>query len=182
MANTPKERQEWIYNELVKNPLLLYKEIFPIYTVKFAVSRVTFDKDWKKSRDLIGKYQAKVNAAKTKASIALEVKAVKEGLRSKMDRLLLLQELVDECLLNLTTGNCNDFYIFEGKQKEFTRKMTQREINDTRKTLQTLQSEISKIEGDYASIKNENITTILTPEEKQEKINKLKEKLNGKKI
>jgi len=159
MASTPKERQEWIYNELINNPLIQHKEMFSKHGLKFTVSRVTFNKDWKKATALLKKYQGKVNAAKTKASIALEVKAVKEGLRSKMDRLLLLQELVDECLLNLTTGNCNDFYIFEGKQKEFTRKMTQREVNDTRKTLQTLQSEISKIEGDYASIKNENTNT-----------------------
>ena len=155
--NNPKERQQWIYEELIKAPTLSYSVMFGKYSEVFGLSDKTFDKDWKKANESLKQYQEQVNNAKVKASINEEVKAVKIGLKSKIDRLLILQKLVDECLEQLTTKQCNDTIIVEGTVKNIKRLMNQRELNDTRKTLQSLQSEISKIEGDYAVAKTENI-------------------------
>lgn len=161
----PKQRQNWIYDELVKAPALSYGEMFTSYLQRFTnLSRQTFTKDWNKATGRLQDYQKEVNSAKVKASINEEVKAVKIGLKTKIDRLLILQRLVDECLEQLATKQCNDTIIVDGNIKNIKRLMNQRELNDTRKTLQSLQSEISKIEGDYATIKTD-ITT------KGEKVN-----------
>ena len=155
--NNPKERQQWIYEELIKAPNKNYVEMWASYGQKWAKGKTTFDKDWNKANESLKQYQEQVNNAKIKASINEEVKAVKIGLKSKIDRLLILQKLVDECLEQLATKQCNDTIIIEGTVKNIKRLMNQRELNDTRKTLQSLQSEISKIEGDYAVAKTENI-------------------------
>lgn len=157
--NNPKERQQWIYEELIKAPNKTYVEMWANYRQKWAKGKTTFDKDWLKANENLKQYQEQVNNAKVKASINEEVKAVKIGLKSKIDRLLILQKLVDECLEQLTTKQCNDTIIVEGTVKNIKRLMNQRELNDTRKTLQSLQSEISKIEGDYAPTKSENTNT-----------------------
>ena len=149
--NNPKTRQEWIYNELINEPNTAFVPLFSVYFEKFSKSEVTFSKDWNKANDLFNKYQKEVNKAKVNASIKEEVKAVKIGLKTKIERLLILQKLIDECLEQLTTKQCNDTIVLDGEIIPFKRLMNQRELNDTRKTLNELQKEISKIEGDYAT-------------------------------
>lgn len=104
------------------------------------------------------------NNIKTELGITQEKEAVRSGLKTKNDRLLILQKLVDECLEQLTTKQCNDTIIVDGGVRNIKRLMNQRELNDTRKTLKDLQQEISKIEGDYAPTRTD-VTT------KGEKIN-----------
>ena len=108
-------------------------------------------------------YQKEINSAKLAQSIKSEKQAVKNGLKTKFDRLMILQNQVDQCLDQLTSRQCDDVYIFDGSAISYKRNMNQREINDTRKTLNTLQIEISKIEGDYAIIKTENTNIEIKP-------------------
>jgi hypothetical protein len=146
--NNPKSRQEWIY-ELLKKENTNYVQTWAMYGQKWAKGKTTFDKDWNNANERYIEYQNKANKAKEEASIAKEVEAVKQGLKTKNERLLIYQSQVDNMLLELETKQCYDD---EGNM----RAMTQRELNDTRKTLQVIQSEISKIEGDYAPTKTAN--------------------------
>ena len=156
MINNPAYRQNWILDRLKVNPTESYTDMFAKYWVKFAKSKVTFDKDWNKTNNTFSNYQETINKAKLEQSIANAKKEIKKGLKAKFDRLMILQNSIDECLKQLTTKKCNDVYFKLGKPIEYNRKMNQRELNDTRKTFNLLQSEISKIEGDYAPVKNQN--------------------------
>ena len=164
MDNNPKYRQQWILDSLKVNPMTSYNEMFTIYLLSFTnLSRQTFNKDWMVSTKLLKSYQKEINSAKLAQSIKSEKQAVKNGLKTKFDRLMILQNQVDQCLDQLTSRQCDDVYIFDGSAISYKRNMNQREINDTRKTLNTLQIEISKIEGDYAIIKTENTNIEIKP-------------------
>lgn len=153
MINKPKHRQQWILEELKKSPLKHYVEMWAMYRLKWAKGKTTFDKDWKRAKEEHEAYQEKVQKEKERVSITTEVEAVKRGLKTKVDRLFILQGLVDNCLKDLSKGMTNDVIVFKGAPKQYRRKMTITEYNQTRKTLKDLQAEISKMEGDYA--KNE---------------------------
>lgn len=147
--NNPTGRKQWILDRLKEAPAMSYVEMYAIYSQEFAKSRKTFDKDWVSASEDHRTYQNLINSAKLDASISEEIEAVKQGLKTKNERLLIYQSQVDNMLLELETKQCYDD---EGN----IRAMTQRELNDTRKTLQVIQSEISKIEGDYAPTKTAN--------------------------
>jgi len=138
--NNPKDRQQWIYDALVQAPNTNYVEMFAKYTLEFAKSSKTFDKDWLKANESLKQYQYEVNKAKLKVSITEEVKALKIGIKSKMDRLMILQTEVENSLIDLESAS------------------TISEKVMLRKTIKELQSEISKIEGDYAATKTEDVT------------------------
>ena len=163
MDNNPKYRQQWVLDSLKVNPSFNHGVLFAEYFIKFAKSKVTFDKDWLKANAVFSEYQDAINNAKLTQSIASAKSEVKRGLKTKFDRLMILQNQVDQCLDQLTSRQCDDVYIFDGSAISYKRNMNQREINDTRKTLNTLQIEISKIEGDYAIIKTENTNIELKP-------------------
>lgn len=147
---------DFIISEL-NNGNVQYKDVMLVFVSKFELSEQTFVRYWKQANENHKEQRELINNAKINTTIATEKEAVKIGLKSKIDRLLILQKLVDECLEQLTTKQCNDTIIVEGTVKNIKRLMNQRELNDTRKTLQSLQSEISKIEGDYAVAKTENV-------------------------
>ena len=154
MNNNPKYRQEWILDNLKVNPMTSYNEMFTSYLLSFTnLSRQTFNKDWNVAAKRLKDYQSDINKAKLEQSIASEKQAVKQGLKTKFQRLMILQKLIEECLEQLTTKQCNDTLVIDNQIRNIKRLMNQRELNDTRKTLNTLQIEISKIEGDYAAVK-----------------------------
>ena len=68
------------------------------------------------------------------------IKAARNGLKSKLERVLLLQDQIDELLLDLENS---------GNKVSITDKAY------LRKTIKDIQAEISKIEGDYAPNKKE---------------------------
>lgn len=158
MTNTPAHRQQWILEELKKSPLLSFEGCWTKYKLNYTNSRSTFVNDWKKAQSEFKTYQNKLQTEKERVSIETEIEAVKQGLKTKIDRLLNYQKLVDDCLKDLAEGMTNDISFKEGKPTQYRRKMTITEYNQTRKTLKELQSEISKIEGDYAPIKQDHTT------------------------
>jgi hypothetical protein len=66
-----------------------------MYGQKWAKGKTTFDKDWNIANERYIEYQNKANKAKEEASIAKEVEAVKMGLKTKNERLLIYQSQVD---------------------------------------------------------------------------------------
>lgn len=152
MTNAPKYRQDWILDLLKSEPNMSYGEVFTKYLQVFTkLSRQTFSKDWKKAKEQLNDYQKKAQKEKERVSLEVEAEAVKSGLKTKIDRLLNYQKLVDDCLKDLAEGMTNDVAFKDGEPKQYRRKMTIAEYNQTRKTLKDLQTEISKIEGDYAT-------------------------------
>ena len=159
MANNPKERQQWIQDELKLNPALSFTECLPRYTLMFPVSRETFKNDWKKAQAQHTAYQSKVNLAKEQSSIALEVKGQELGIKSKQSRVLFYQNQIDVMELQLH-GQSKFMFIVGNKpipshnsKGEFNLPIEKQ--NEIRNQIKSYQTEISKIEGDYATIKSD---------------------------
>lgn len=89
------------------------------------------------------KTQEKANKAAEQEYISETVKAVKNGLKTKSERLMILQNQVDACLSELDELN------------EIEKTGVIYEKVALRQTIKQLQAEISKIEGDYAPKKQE---------------------------
>lgn len=155
MTNNPQNRQQWILEELKKSPLLSYGDMFAKYSLNFAKTKRTFDKDWKQAKEELQAYQNKVQTEKERVSIEIEKKTVKQGLKTKIDRLFILQEQVEQIQKEMEANECDDIKIIKGEAKKFKRPLLPMEKASMRRTLKELQSEISKMEGDYAVIQQE---------------------------
>lgn len=159
--NNPKSRQQWILEELTIDASLGYNDCFARYSQKFTkLSRRTFTKDWNKAKERYVELQDSVNAAIEQAIISEEVQAAKNGLKSKHERLMTLQRQVDATESELNNGRTKETVIRGGKGVSIDRDFTVMERAQLRRTLKDLQSEISKIEGDYAATKIQGIGAI----------------------
>lgn len=185
MTNNPKNRQQWIL-DLLKSEGLNYTEMFGRFSETFGKSDKTFDKDWKKANSVYLEYQTKLNKAKEDISIATEVEAVKSGLKLKIDRLMFYQNQI-EIMEKQLIGETKFMFIVGNKpisshnsKGEFVLPLEKQ--NEIRNQIKSFQTEISKIEGDYASIKND-ITTggqSFNPQERDLRIAELLKKALGK--
>lgn len=155
MTNNPTNRQEWIF-DLLKVEQLGFSECFSKYFEKFSKSEVTFSKDWNAVSKRIEEYRNNVNKAKEDASISVEVSALKSGLKSKFDRLLEKQKDIERLRESVEIGWTDDFYIANGEHILFRRQLTEMEKATLLKRASEIETEISKIEADYAPIKKEN--------------------------
>lgn len=155
-THRPKYRQGWIFDYLVEAGDIGHNAMFAIYSDKFSLSDRTFAKDWIIASDRYKEYVLRLQKKKEDAQVKEEVKFAVRSLRSKHERLLEYQKLVDDCFNDLATGMTNDMVYEGGKQVDGRRRMTITEVNQTRRTLRELQIEISKIEGDYAPEKRES--------------------------
>lgn len=153
MTNAPKNRRQWILDLLKTEPNLSYSECFTKYSLIFTKTKRTFATDWKKAKEQFQTYQKKANEAKERVSIELEKEAVKQGLKTKLDRLMILQNQVEDILKRLEKGTHPQETFKDGKVLKFERELTPSEITAYNRTIKELQAEISKIEGDYASDK-----------------------------
>lgn len=188
MADNPKQRQQWILDLLKKDATLSYNDCFTKHSQKFTKSRVTFTKDWNVAIERVKGYQEKVKNRKEEASITIEVEALKSGLKLKIDRLMFYQNQIDIMERQLL-GIEKTFFIVGNKpvvnpnsKGEYILPIEKQ--NEIRKQIQSYQSEISKIEGDYASIKNDLTTNgqslNLSESEKERRIAQLVAKAQGK--
>lgn len=160
MTNNPKNRQQWIF-DLLKVEQLGFGEMFSKYLAMFGnISEVTFTKDWKKATQIHTEYLNKLNKAKEELSITKELEAVNNGLKLKIDRVLEKQANVDSIREAVKVGTTNDYYIFEGSVVEFVRALTEVEKATLLKRATEIETEISKIEADYAAIKTDSNITV----------------------
>jgi len=156
--NNPKTRQEWIHEELTKEPNTSYSEMFSKYSVEFSKSEKTFSKDWNAAKQRHQDYQRKLQKEKEALTIQEDLKPLKNGLKTKNDRLLLLQKQIDQTEKELDTGVFTEMKREGKKVLKYDRPLTPYEKAMMRRTIKHLQSEISKIEGDYAPIKQDHTT------------------------
>jgi hypothetical protein len=156
VTNNPKNRQQWIF-DLLKVESLNYVETWAKYGQTWAKGKTTFDKDWNIANERANEYHKKANDAKDNASIATEVKAVKSGLKSKLDRQLKLQKQIEELEKLLIHNKVWDYFINEGESHSYQRDLLPAEISSYHKTLSGLHAELSKMGGDYAPAKVANV-------------------------
>jgi hypothetical protein len=116
----------------------------------------TFDRYFQKAKEQHSEQREVINNAKLNTTIEEEKEAVKIGLKSKFERLLILQNEVDNCTKDLDNGFTEEL---KSDGQLLSRPITIQEKTALRNTIKNLQSEISKIEGDYAPTKAENINT-----------------------
>jgi hypothetical protein len=148
---------DFILKELSKGNVQ-HKDVICLFLPKFACTRQTFDKYWKIANETHSQQRETINNARLEQSIETEKEAVKIGLKSKFERLLILQKEVDNCTLDLENGFTEEL---KSTGELVTRPITIQEKTALRNTIKNLQSEISKIEGDYAPTKAENTNTNL---------------------
>lgn len=162
MANTPKERQQWIQDELKINPVLSFTECWGKFRGVWGRNENTFTTDWNKAIVIHKEYQKKLNEAKDTVSIESSLELIKNGLKSKSERLLILQTQINNSIEELESNIATDVYISNGEQFTTKRPLKIQEKAMLRKIIKELQSEISKIEGDYAPTKTEHSGEIKT--------------------
>jgi hypothetical protein len=146
---------DFIITELNKGNVK-YNDVCSVFLRKFALSRQTFDKYWKQANTIHSEQREVINNAKLTTTIEEEKEAVKIGLKSKFERLLILQNEVDNCTKDLDNGFTEEL---KSDGQLLSRPITIQEKTALRNTIKNLQSEISKIEGDYAPTKAENTNT-----------------------
>jgi hypothetical protein len=142
VTNNPKNRQQWIF-DLLKVESLSYGDCYSKYSPIFSKTERTFNEDWKKATARLSEYQNKANKAKEIASIGEEVQALKIGLKSKIERQLELQAMLEPDF------KAKDFVSYDFREKEpiiIERPLTPTEIRN-------IHIELSKMDGSYAPSK-----------------------------
>lgn len=153
--NNPATRQQWIYDELLKEPATSYVEMFRGYSENFRKSERTFTKDWEPAKTRHEAYQNKANEAKEASAIAKEVEGLERGIKSKTERVLALQKQADAAEADLERGTVTQIKIIAGGKATIERPMDVYEKVALAKVYKDLIAEISKLQGDYAPEKKD---------------------------
>lgn len=130
------------------------KSIISVFCTKFQKTERTFWNMWKiANRSHLESLQS-INEQKEEIYQSEQIEAFKTQIKSKTERLISYQVQIEHIEKELETGKTRELVGFkEGKAQMIERELTIIEKNSLRKTLKELQSEISKIEGDYAPTK-----------------------------
>jgi hypothetical protein len=139
----PKDRQDWIFKELVKDKNKTFGEMFSDYLVTFGkLSEVTFTIDWKKANTTHLEYRDGIKNKVIEASAKEEIKAVKKAILSKHEAMEILTEIAI------------------GKPKKVEGTIVMPTASERRGAIETM----AKIEGWNAPAKSENLNTNLNQE------------------
>ena len=125
-------------------------ELLVKFGKKWSMSKSSFDRLLKNAKP-IAKRLSDLKAKVVNDTITAETKeATRNGLKSKFDRVMILQEEVYRCLNELYEPGTDNFADFGGGRKNVKKQLTVIEKVKLRQVINQMQSEISKIEGDYA--------------------------------
>lgn len=127
---------------------------------KWQIGIRTFDRVWKRAQEIHLDNQQAINELKAKEYTKSELSSVKSQIKSKNERLLILQTEIEQTRAELERDLEYDYPVIQGKVQKVSRGLTAAERARLRDTLQKLQSEISKIEGDYAAVKSDVIARV----------------------
>jgi hypothetical protein len=135
----PKDRQDWIFQELVKDKNKTFSEMFSDYLVEFGkISEVTFNIDWKKANATHSEYRESIKNKIIDASAKEEIKVIKRNILTKHDALEILTEIA------------------QGKVKKVEGTLIIPSPSDRKGAIES----IAKIEGWNAPTKSETDVTI----------------------
>lgn len=130
------------------------------YVKEWQDSPRTFDRYFKLAKQQYVEYQVSIQKKKEALSIEKDLEPLKQGLKTKNERLLFYQKEVDKVEAQLR-GEVEFTWLNMGKvqnshQKDGTFVLPIQIQNELRRLIKEFQSEISKIEGDYAAKKQEH--------------------------
>lgn len=134
------------------------KNIVSEFCSTFQKTERTFWNKWKIAQKEFQTMLSEREKLKSKAILSNDAKNLSNGLKSKSERLMNLQRQADD-IQRMLDSNITPDIVKSPKQLEWTeieRKLTYIERAQLMKALRELQSEISKIEGDYAATKQEH--------------------------
>ncbi len=157
-TNKPIIRQQWIF-DLLKVETYSYLDMWAKYRQTWAKGKTTFDKDWNIANDKAIDYKNLANKAKDEATIAVEVEAVKNGLKSKLEKQIHLQKEIDAIQSDIDAGVMVDYYYADGIPTACDKEMNAETKAYLRKTIKDLYAELNKMEGNYAPTKVANTDT-----------------------
>jgi transcriptional regulator of heat shock response len=124
-----------------------YKDVLVLFVTKFDLTKQTFVRYWKKANEAHRIARESINSAKIEQTIIEEKEAVRIQIKSKLQRLEIYQKEIENSLTELSTGMTVEL---RPNGELVQRPLTISERSMLRKIIKDLQSEISKIEGDYA--------------------------------
>jgi len=143
---------DFIINELRKGNVL-YKDVLLVFVSKFKVTEQTFVRYWKKANALYLEERNKTNEKKERKLEKLELDGVESIVKTKKERLLLLQTQIND-LIEIIEGKKNVPFIINNKVMNSIQNdklvLPIQVILLIQKNIKEMQVEISKIEGDYA--------------------------------
>lgn len=151
---TEEEFKSFLFKELMKGNqnAHLKTNFYKLLQTKFAIDKT-------RALKMHDKYYSEWSNLKhqTENEVLIEhtEKSIKNGLKTKNERLLIYQKQINAIESELENGTTKESKIIGGKLKEIVRDLMPIEKSSMRKTLKDLQAEISKIEGDYAPAKSE---------------------------
>jgi len=156
--NTPAARQQWIFEQLENSAGLTYEECFTNYSLNFTKTKRTFAKDWNKATLRYKALQQAKEKAISDTMIGEAVQAAQNGLKSKYERMARLQIEIERMEGELESGRTIETVERGGKAVQFERPITIQERSLIRRTMQAFHSEVSKMAGEYAPIKQDHTT------------------------
>jgi hypothetical protein len=129
------------------------KDIISEFCSKFHKTERTFWTKWKSAKNEYDILLEERQIAKNNTIVSNDIENISNGLNSKSERLLNLQNQVNDINSMLLSGITPDT-IIDSKtltSVDIERRITYIERAQLMKVLKELQAEISKIEGDYAA-------------------------------
>ena len=162
----PKVRQDWILQELEKQPNLSFSDCFTEYNVKFAKSRITFTKDWTTAKPKHDNLQLAKQQAIEAAAIKGAVAAAKKGIKTKNENLLALQQRAEAILADITSGTTTQTVMVEGKAVSFDRPLAPSEVAALNSAYIATMTVISRLQGHFLTKATDNAVNFMkTPQE-----------------
>lgn len=155
MAKSSEDYTAFIAKEL-KAGNVKYLDVASLFCAKFRMTRRTFDKYWKIANDNHANFIEERESKLNEATISEAVQTHHNGLKSKSERLMNLQRQIDDLQTELKNNIMHVHAFSMGEMVTGSREMNSLEKAKIADTIKGLQAEISKIEGDYAAMKQEH--------------------------
>jgi hypothetical protein len=153
---TKSESYQAHIQSILSNGIVERGKVMSIFVKKWQTSDRTFDRAWKIAQQRYAITQQKAQ----EVAEAVTLQEVKDNalnsVKTKTQRLEVYQKQVDNTITEIEKGTTEELIFVGGQPKKSIRKHTVNETAILRRTLRDLQSEISKIEGDYAPTKQQN--------------------------
>jgi len=141
---------------ILANGIVERGKVLAKFGKKWQVSNRTFDRAWKIAQERYAITQQKAQQVVEAVTLQETKENALNGIKTKTQRLEVYQKQIDNTITEIENGITEDTIFVSGAPKKIIRKHTVNEVAILRRTLRDLQSEISKIEGDYAPTKQEN--------------------------
>ncbi len=157
MAVKPNKQTyiDFILGEL-NNGNVQYTSIMLAFVSKFELTEQTFVRYWNTANELYKEAQNSLNEVLNKEIQASALEGLKIGLKTKQQRTLEKQKDIKLLRDSVESGLTDDYYIADGQYITYQRPLTMVEKATILKRASEIESEISKIEADYAPLKTAN--------------------------